>query len=224
LDKGGELLFVGREKEIKQIRRALEGGKNIILRGKYGMGRTCLVKRVARIAGDRWRFVFTDFSQTPGKVCADLAAQLLPDGKGQSREGKRGYKSERFRIAHLDLKDPRPHVLVLDGIGKLTAPKLDLLRYLAGESRFRLVGIVESFMGGKDLLHLRGRMMPSLLINVSHISKKSAREFFRHFSGQHHFQWTDEEIDGLAGMSGGYPLGMKEVAGRNLARSRKMKE
>ena len=216
--------FVGREKEIRQIQRALEGGKNVILTGKYGMGRTCLLKKVAQVAGDRWRFVFTDFSRTPGKVCTDLAAELLPAGKGQGRDGNRGYKSDRFRITHLDLKEPRPHVLVLDGIGKLTAPKLDLLRNLAGENRFRLVAIVESFLGGKDLLHLRARLMPSLLIHLSHLSRKSAREFFRRFSKQHHFHWTEEKINSLAEMSGGYPLGMKEVVSRKLARSRKIKE
>lgn len=214
------MVFVGREKEIKQIRRALERGENVILTGKYGMGRTCLVQRVAQVAGDRWRFVFTDFSRTPGKVCADLAAELLPDGKRQSREGKRGYKSDRFRIAHLGLKDPRPHILILDGIGKLTAPKLDFLRYLAGERRFRLVAVVEPFLEGKDLFHLRARLMPCLLIHLSHLSRKSAREFFSHFSRQHHFQWTEGEINSLAEMSGGYPLGMKEIVNRNLDRSR----
>jgi hypothetical protein len=216
--------FVGREKEIRQIQRALEGGKNIILTGKYGMGRTCLMKKVAQVAVDRWRFVFADFSRTPGNVCADLAAELLLEGKGQGRDGNRGYKSDRFRITHLDFKEPRPHVLVLDGIGKLSAPKLDLIRHLAAKGRFRLVAIVEAFMGEKDLLHLRARLMPSLLIHLSHLSRKSAREFFRRFSKQHHFQWTEEEIKSLAEMSGGYPLGMKEVVSRKLARSRKIKE
>jgi hypothetical protein len=211
---------VGREKEIKQIQRALERGKNIILMGKYGMGRTCLLKKVAQVAGDRWRFVFADFSRTPGNVCADLAAELLLEGKRKGRDGNRGYKSDRFRITHLDLKAPRPHVLVLDGIGKLSAPKLDLIRRLAAEGRFRLVAVVEAFMGEKDLLHLRARLMPSLLIHLSHLSRKSAREFFRRFSKQHHFHWTEEEIYGLAEMTGGYPLGMKEVVSRKLARAR----
>lgn len=212
--------FVGREKEIRQIQRALEGGKNIILTGKYGMGRTCLLKKVAQVAGDRWRFVFADFSRTPGNVCADLAAELLPDGKGQGRGGNRGYKSDRFRITHLDLKESRPHVLVLDGIGKLSAPKVDLIRHLAAKGRFRLVAIVEAFMGEKDLLHLRARLMPSMLIHLSYLSRKSAQEFFRRFSKHHHFQWTEEEIQSLAETSGGYPLGMKEIVNRNLARSR----
>lgn len=216
--------FVGRGKELRQILRALEGGKNIILTGKYGMGRTCLMKRIAEVAGDRWRFVFTDFSRTPGNVCTDLAAELLPGGKGQGRYGNRGYKSDRFRITHLDLKEPRPHVLVFDGIGKLSAPKLDLIRHLAAEGRFRLVAIVEAFVGEKDLLHLRARLMPSLLIHLSHLSRKSAREFFRRFSKQHHSYWTEEEINGLAEMSGGYPLGMKEIVNRNLARFRSSKD
>lgn len=216
--------FVGREKEIRQIQRALERGKNIILTGKYGMGRTCLLKKVAQVAGDRWRFVFADLSRTPGKVCADLAAELLPDGKGQGRDGNGGYKSDRFRITHLDLKEPKPHVLVLDRIGKLSAPKLDLVRRLAAEGRFRLVAIVEAFVGEKDLLNLRASLMPSILIHLSYLSRKSAREFFRRFSRQHHFQWTEEEIQSLAETSGGYPLGMKEIAARKLARSRSIKD
>ena len=72
----------------------------------------------------------------------------------------------------------------------------------------------------KGLLHLRARLMPSLLIHLSHLSRKSAREFFRCSSKQHHFHLTEEEIKNLAEMSGGYPLGMKDVVSRKLARSR----
>lgn len=41
------MTFLGRKKEIEQIKEALEGGKNLIVSGKYGMGRTSLIKQVA---------------------------------------------------------------------------------------------------------------------------------------------------------------------------------
>jgi hypothetical protein len=211
------MFFVGREKEIRLIIKALKRGDNVILAGKYGIGRTSLIRYIADTTRNRWRFIYVDFSKTPGKVCGLLFDQLLPKGKGKTGREISGYKSNRFRISHLDFADRRQHVLVLDNIAKLSAQKLDLIRYLAMAKRFRFVAIVENFMQGDDLFVLRARLSNALLINIPHLGIEAAREYFRHFSGQHHFHWTQSQINHLAEMTGGYPVGMKEVVTQKLA-------
>ena len=142
---------------------------------------------------------------------------MLPESNGKIRSEILGYKSNRFRISILDFADQRQHVLVLDNIAKLSAQKLDLIRYFVLAKRFRLVAIVENFIRGDELFVLRARLRNALLINIPHLSIEAAREYFRHSSGQHHFYWTESRINHLAEMTRGYPLGMKEVVNRKLA-------
>jgi len=211
------MYFVGREKEIGQIIKALERGDNVILTGKYGIGRTSLIRHIAEITRDRWSFAFLDFSQTPGKVCSHLMTRLLPNEKGSGKA--MGYRHNRFRIAKLDFEGQRQPVLVLDDVGKLSPPKAELIRYLSMAKRFRFVAVVENFLTADKLSLLRVWLYPALLMKVTYLKEQKAREFFRHLSRKYHFCWSDEEINHLAAMSGGYPLGMKEVMNRKLARS-----
>jgi AAA+ ATPase superfamily predicted ATPase len=207
------MYFVGREKEAIQIQRALERGENLVLMGKYGMGRTSLIRHVARIARDRWRFIFADFSQTPGEVCQVLARELLPEGKFKGKGSS--YKSIRFRISTMDFTDQRNPVLVLDNIGKLSRPKMDLMRYFCLGRRYRFVAIVENFLPKGDLFLLRSWLNPVKSINISYLNLSKARDFFRHYAGEYRLPWTESDIHNLALMTGGYPLGMKEIVERN---------
>jgi len=207
------IYFVGREKETRQIIKALNRRYNVILMGKYGIGRTSLTRHVAEIGRGRWNCIYLDFSQTPAKVCDHLANSLLPKNNGKAM----GYRHNRFRIANLDFEGQRQPVLVLDDIGKLTPQKVELIRYLAMAKRFRFVAVVENFLKEDKLSLLRGWLHPVLLLNISYLGDQPTREFFLHFSEKYHFRWTEGEINNLAGMSGGYPLGMKEIVMRRLA-------
>ena len=113
---------------------------------------------------------------------------------------------------------------MLDNIAKLSAQKLDLIRYFVMAERFRFVAIVENFIREDELFLLRARLRNAFLINIPHLSREKAREYFRHFSGQHHFHWTQSQINHLAEMTGGYPVGMKEVVTRKLAQSQSTKD
>jgi len=210
------MYFVGREKEVSQVQRALERRENLVLMGKYGMGRTSLIRHVARIARDRWRFIFADFSQTPGEICRHLARDLLPERK--CKEKGLSYKSIRFRISTMDFTGQRHPVLVLDNIGKLTRPKMDLIRYLSQARRFLFVDIVETFLPSRDLFLLRSWLNPVKSISVSYLNLSKARDFFRHYAEEYYIPWTESDIHNLAKMSGGYPLGIKEIVERNLKR------
>jgi hypothetical protein len=214
------MYFVGREKEAKQIIKALERGENVILTGKYGMGRTSLIKKVAEVTQGRWRFVFVDFSQTPGRVCQLLMDELLPKSKGKKRGEILGYKANRFRISHLDFLDRRSHVLVLDNIAHLSAQKLDLIQYLISGGQFRFVAIVEAFVPENDLFRLRAWLRPALRVELPHLRVQNAREFFQYAAMKHHLNWTKSQIESLAEATRGYPLGMREVVNRGIASSR----
>jgi len=52
------LLFLGRERETQKILRALNQGENLVLSGKYGIGRTTLIEHVAKITKERWQIWF----------------------------------------------------------------------------------------------------------------------------------------------------------------------
>jgi len=209
------MLFVGRENEIGQMEEALEQGNNIIVLGKYGMGRTSLVQHVARVTQDQWRFVFVDFSKTPGSVCNYLLAELFPAQEFEREHLK--YKPSRFRIATLALIDRRRHVLVLDNISKLSAKKLDLIRYLTWEKRFQFISIAESFLPADDLFRLRVWMNPAILIKLHYLSASEVVQFYRQLSRERRLGWTENRIKNLAEVTGGYPLRMKEIALRELA-------
>ena len=212
------MYFVGREKEIGQIKEALEGGNNVIVSGKYGIGRTSLIKHIADVMNDQWRFVFVDFSKTPGSVCNYLLAELFPI-HGFDHEHLR-YRPSRFRIATLALEDHRKHVLVLDNVAKLSAQKLDLIRYLTWEKRFQFVSIAESFLPTNGLFRLRVWMNPSILITLHHLMTSSVVQFFQQLSKEHQLGWTEGQIKNLAEVTGGYPLRMQEIALRELERKR----
>ena len=70
------MLFVGRKKEQKKIIELLNDGMNIILTGKYGIGRTSLMKEIAKAFAEDRKFIFVDFSQTPGKMSETLMKAL----------------------------------------------------------------------------------------------------------------------------------------------------
>jgi len=216
--------FVGREKEIGQIKEALEGGKNVIVSGKYGMGRTSLIKHVAEMMQKEWRFLFLDFSETPGKLCQHLIAKLWPQKECRGRDEFSKYRSARFRIVSLQFNDSRRHVLVLDNVAKLSAQKIDFIRYLAWEKRFRFVAIVESFVSDDDLLRLRVRLYPAETIMLQNLDKRKVYEFYQHLSEQHRFHWTEGHIKNLAEITGGYPLRIQEISLRELERRKQFQE
>ena len=210
--------FVGREKETKNIIKALQQGNNVILTGKFGMGRTRLMRHVATITQDGWRFIFVDFSQTPGKVCHDLMATLMPKKRYDKDRKYRRYKSSRFLIANIDNKDNRKHGIVFDNIATLTRQKLAFIRCLAWEKRFQFIAIVETFLPENDLFLLRAELMPTDVITISYLPKKDVCTFFYNISNKRGFEWSEVYIKSLFETTSGYPLGMRECVDRELER------
>ncbi|MEN6319400.1 MAG: ATP-binding protein [Syntrophaceae bacterium] len=209
------MCFVGREKETNKIIKALERGNNIVLMGKYGIGRTSLIRHIAAITKEKWKFVFLDFSQTPGKVTKQLLEELMP-GKWKGKNHYARYKSGRFLIVSKELKDKRKHFLILDNIAKLTTQKLQFLRYLIQESTFQYVAIAESFLPKEDLFLLRASLLPAEMIILPYLNEESTEKLLRQLVDKYSLNWSGQRIAMIVSSTRGYPPGVHDIIKRVL--------
>ncbi|MFA4873844.1 MAG: AAA family ATPase [bacterium] len=220
--KKGFMFFVGREKETKTIIRALEDGRNVILRGLFGIGRTALARHVAEVVGGRWTFHFVDFSRTPREMCGALALELQKHSKSKKRWEPMRYKSERYRVLHGNLADNKNHVIVFDNVAKLTHAKISMLRLFAEERRFQTITIIEHFIKESDEVLLRSMMMPSDIVSVGYLNRIETRLLVRMMAKKRRLKWDEQRIGMLAGSVRGYPLGIVDhVTGRTTNMARK---
>lgn len=205
------MLFVGRKKEQKKIIELLNDGMNIILTGKYGIGRTSLMKEIAKAFAEDRKFIFVDFSQTPGKMSETLMKALDIPRRIKNQGNKMRYKSMRYRIANANTAKQHKPVIVLDNIAQITVQKKIFLRHLILEQHFQFIAVVEKFLPQKDLFDLKAQLMPATTLKLRHLKKQDVESLVRGYAGQNHFDWTDNEIRHLAALSDGYPLGLKEM-------------
>lgn len=202
------MIFVGRENEKKKIIKVLQWGKNIVLSGKFGIGRTSLVKKIAEQLGNQRLFVFVDFGQTPGKMSKKLMKELHISSRFNKTGKKMGYTSMRYRIATVGLSTKNKPVIVFDNVAKLTPQKIIFLRHLIEEDHFQFIAIAENFLPGKDVLLLKAQFIPMETISLHHLSTEDISAFIRHYAEKHHLNLSDSYIDDLTALAGGYPLSM----------------
>lgn len=211
------MLFVGRKSEKKQIVESLYDGKNIILGGKFGIGRTSLIRAIAKILADERKFIFVDFSKTPAKMSEKLMKELGISAILKNNGNKMGYKSMRYRVANAKSLKKETAVIVFDNIAKITAQKTIFLRHLILEQHFQLIAIVENFLPPKDLLALKTQLMPSATFTLRYMKVNDVEDLLRNYADQYHFNWTDNYMCNLATLSNGYPLGLVGI----LAKAKK---
>ncbi len=215
------MVFVNRHEEILRIQKELKEGHNVIISGKYGIGRTALINRVAEMSRDRWRFIHGDFSQARRVVCENIFIQLFPKLERLLETQHLSYKSIRHRLTHLVPVEKKPLVLVLDNIARLTPQKMELIRDLILAERFRLVVIAELFLRGEELFKLRAWLEPSHVIKLELLSQADTYRYFSQASLTHGLNWSEGDIETLTLEAGGYPYGMNEILSRHLNRRRK---
>ena len=209
------MFFIGRSQETNRIIKLIERNKNVIVTGKYGIGRTSLINHVAVITRNRWRFVMMDFSLSPAQAGQSLLSQLgLPKKPGRKTSQN---KPARLLIDHLN-HEGKPWVIVLDNIARLSGQKRVFVGRLNREGRFRFIAIVEDFLPEKDLFLLRKELIPAEVITLRHLSVRDGDHLFRHFAGKYRFDWSDNHIKMLATATQGYPLGIKEILHKELER------
>jgi replication-associated recombination protein RarA len=205
------MYFVGRSRETNFIIKALERGENVIVSGRFGMGRTSLLKHISEKASNKWRFVFIDFSKTPADACRHLIAELFPAYAAKQGDAYIKYKPCRFQILNRELEVRRQHVLVLDNIEKVTRHKLALLQMMTFEKRFLFVAITASFLPESQYHQLKVALLATCRITLGHMSPSSTKEFFAYFSKKNNFNWTEDYINNISRRTQGYPLSMKEI-------------
>ncbi|MDI6742252.1 MAG: hypothetical protein QMD11_05860 [Smithella sp.] len=204
------MVFAGRKKEIKRIVQLLRSGKNVILQGKYGIGRTSLIKEISLLLSDENQFSFADFSQTPNTICNELTKQLGLPARLKNSGEKMRYKSLRHRIANC-VCSPDRHIIVFDNIVKLTHQKIILLRHLIMGNRFQFIAIAENFISTDDLSQLRALLLPAEVLSLNYLKHDETISFLRLYSNQYNLKWSDDYMHGLALVLKGYPLSMIEM-------------
>ena len=210
--------FVGREKEIRKLTKALGKGRNAIVTGTYGIGRTRMIRRIAETMRRKRRFVFVDFSKTAGEVCGQLLAIFRPKASSGRVVRNARYRIGRNLLAGMRLPEGPKPVIVLDNIGRLTRQKLSFLRDLNMENRYLFVAVVESFLPEQSLFLLRACLFPSETIPIRHLTCKDAQSFFQSVAVTYGLSLTKADLAVLAQVPGGYPLGMRETAERLVKR------
>jgi len=210
--------FVGRQRELGYLRRELLAGRSIVLTGPFGIGRTSLLRHAADEMGREWTFVFADLEKSPGEAWRELFAALFPRvWERQRRRGEvKSVQWTRYRVLHRRSESRRPHVVVLDNVARLSAPRLDFVRRL--REAFQVVAIVEDFLPEDAKAVLCAALWARPPLRLPHLSQAVTEAYFEECSLRHGFGWGRGEIEGLAQAVGGFPLGMREAVESQLRR------
>jgi len=166
-------------RECKRIQSALAAGHNLVLTGPFGIGRTALLRHLAKQMNEDWRFIFLDGSQTPARLLRGLIQKWAPKRPGTSRRTATAWKVERRHLATLRSPDPRPVVVVLDDVAKVTRPQLDLIRWLKDDGRFRIIAVTERFLPEDGQRRLRARLYPAPLLTLGPLPPPHSQEVLR---------------------------------------------
>lgn len=203
--------FVGRQREMHAIEKTLARGRNLVITGKYGSGRTRLLRQAARTTCHNWPFFFTDFSRPPAAVCGQLLKQMRPTRGTAAKSAHRSHRIARRLLLEVKLAYDRPPVIVFDNVGTVTPQRLAFIQELVFAKRFRFVAIAESFLTAKDLFALRAALGARDLLKLENLKTSQATECFRRFAAKHALDWDEKRILQLAAASGGYPLRITET-------------
>ena len=202
--------FVGRKREIAAVMRSLAQGRNVVVTGRFGIGRSRMVKQMATLHADTWQFLFADFSRPASQSCNDLIHQILPHRGGSRRNRYTRMSDAKDILAGKTSPAHLPRVVVLDNIGKISRPKLAFIRDLRFDGELLFIAIVERFLPEADLFLLRSVLYPADTVLLQNLGKKETEDFFRTAARKKNLDWDEKVIRGLAASSEGYPLLMTE--------------
>lgn len=208
--------FVGRTREIAALRRLLRQGMNVLLTGRYGVGRSRLTREFAAHFSATWQFLFIDFSRP---VSRSLNEALRQAGSSPGTRGRKSYTRliDAKETLFADDGDARlPRVLVLDDIGKLTPRKLAFLEDLRQADSLLFIAVVENALPEADLFRLRALLYPSAVLPLGNLGHAETAEFFRLASRRYRLGWDEPTIQGLARAANGYPWWMVERLRREI--------
>jgi hypothetical protein len=208
--------FVGRKREIAAVMRLLAQGRNVVVTGRFGVGRSRLAKHISKLHSDTWQFLFADFSKPASRSCNDLIHQLMPQQGSFRRNRYTRLMHAKDIILRKKLNAHLPRVVVLDNISKISHQKLAFIQGMRFDGELLFIAIAESFLSEGDLFRLRAVLYPSDLLLLHNLSKAETITFFRNVSNSKRLGWTEKLIQTLAASSEGYPLLMEERLQREI--------
>jgi hypothetical protein len=206
-------LFVGRQEESDRIRTELAAGKNLVLTGPFGIGRTAILRQVAWELREHWEFIFLSGAVTAGRMCRDLFLALFPQERDALNHREVSLAAQRRALAGAPRCDRRQWVVVLDDMAKATRQRVDFIRWLRGLGRFQVIAVTERFLPDEARQRLRVALAPAPLLALERLEPAMARAFFQAWSEQHRLGWGPDHVRGLVQATRGYPLGMREAVG-----------
>ncbi len=200
-------------------------GKNLVLTGAFGIGRTAVLRHLAWELKETWGVTFIDGAGTPGRMRQDLFFALFPKEREALRQRLVSPAAQRRAIAGQALPDRRSWLVVLDNIAKATHQRIDFVRWLRSQGRFQVVAVTERFLPEEALLRLRTALAPAPLLTLDRLEPATAGAFFQAWSELHGLDWGPQQVRGLVQATRGYPLGMRDTAAAALpAESTKLAE
>ena len=194
--------FVGRTSELRHLARLLDEGRNIVLTGVYGSGRTALLRQLARKERDK-QFIFWD-----------------------SRDSQRALRITikklcAVRTVHKRPADRTPPVVVLDDVVRITAQRLRSLRELLRATRCQIIVIVESSMPSGEVTRLRAALEAARLIRLRPLTKSATEQYFSLTAREQTLGWNLDEIRSTARSTHGHPLIMRATLEAAVATNRR---
>lgn len=198
--------FVGRTRELHRMRQLLEDGRNIVVTGPFGSGRTALVRELGLRLAQSHVFIFRDVSHSRMQIRRAIEDALFRNGRApkyaiHERSHSRG-------IARSAPRALRP-VLVLDDVARVTSQKVTLIRHLVRSEQCQFIMIVERFCAPRELARLRAVLGAAPLSRLGPLSLAAVERCVTECARACGFDWSASEIRSMARATHGFPLGMR---------------
>lgn len=194
--------FVGRTRELRRLARLLNDGRNVVLTGAYGSGRTTLLHQLA--AKERGRqFVFWD------------------DRRSQRALRVTVEKLCAVRTIHNRPTERTAPVVVLDDVVRITTQRLRSLHELTRTTRCQIVAIVEGSVPGGDVMRLRVALDSARFVCLGPLSRSATERYFSLAAQEQTLGWDWDEIRLTARSTHGHPLIMRATLDAAMATNRR---
>jgi hypothetical protein len=193
--------FVGRTCELRRLARLLDEGRNIVLTGVFGSGRTMLVRQLARKERCR-QFVFWD-TRNSQRALRITVEKLCTVGPVRNRP-----------------EDRKPPVVVVDDVVQITAQRLRSLRELVRAHRCQIIAVVERSVSTCDVTRLRVALDAARLVCLGPLSRNATERYFSLAAREQRFGWNLDEIRSTARSTHGHPLIMRATLDAAMATRR----
>ena len=193
--------FVGRTRELRRFARLLDEGRNIVLTGVFGSGRTMLVRQLADNEQSR-QFVFWD-SRSSQRALRITVAKLCA-----------------ARPVHKSAGERNSPVVVVDDVIQITPQRLRTLRGLVRTHRCQVIAVVERSVRNLDVTRLRAALDAARLLRLGPLSGSATERYFSIAARDYGFGWTVDEIRSTARSTHGHLLTMRATLEATVATRR----